>query len=131
MRAVARAMLLLLLVLPSAALAQDGKPVRGVASVYALKLIGRRTADGEHLDRVHRTAAHRSLPFGTIIEVTNRRNGRTALIRINDRGPYRRRFVIDLSIAAAAALGMRHNSSAPIEYRVVEAAQRKVALQRR
>ncbi|HEY3917603.1 MAG TPA: septal ring lytic transglycosylase RlpA family protein [Stellaceae bacterium] len=100
---------------------QPTKPLRGTATVYATKFVGRRTADGEHLDRTHLTAAHRSLPFGTIIEVTNRKNGRKAKVRINDRGPYRHRAVIDLSPAAAAALGIGRHGSAPVELRVAAA----------
>jgi peptidoglycan lytic transglycosylase len=111
---------LLLAVGSSAALAQEAKPQRGLAAVYALKLVGHRTASGETLDRQHLTTAHRSLPFGTIIEVTNRANGRKALIRVNDRGPYRRKFLLDLSPAAAAALGIGLRSTAPIELRVAD-----------
>jgi rare lipoprotein A len=104
----------------SAAFAQEAKPERGLAAVYAQKLIGHRTASGEPLDREHLTTAHRTLPFGTIIEVTNRANGRKALIRVNDRGPYRRRFLLDLSPAAAAALGIDRRGTAPVELRVAE-----------
>lgn len=101
------------------ALAQDG-PEHGIASVYAQKLIGHRTASGEVLDREHLTSAHRTLPFGTIIEVTNRANGRKALVRVNDRGPHRKKFLLDLSPAAAAALGIGRRSTGTIELRVVD-----------
>jgi rare lipoprotein A len=111
---------LLLIFCSPAAFAQEAKAERGIAAVYAVKLVGHRTASGEPLDREHLTTAHRSLPFGTIIEVTNRTNGRKALIRVNDRGPYRRRFLLDLSLAAAAALGIDRRGTALVELRVPE-----------
>jgi rare lipoprotein A len=74
----------------------------GIASVYS----GQRTASGEQMRPDTMTAAHRSLPFGTQVTVLNRRNGRSAVVRINDRGPFVRGRVIDLSPAAARALGI-------------------------
>jgi rare lipoprotein A len=97
------------------------KTERGLAAVYAQKLVGNRTTSGERLDREHLTAAHRSLPFGTIIEVINPENGRKALVCINDRGPHRRRILLDLSPAAAAALGINRRATASVEFRVAEA----------
>jgi len=77
-----------------------------VASYYGRAHDGRRTASGEifHMDEM--TAAHRSLPFGTRVRVTNLANGRQAVVRINDRGPFRRGRIIDLSYAAARKLGL-------------------------
>jgi rare lipoprotein A len=112
--------LLVCAVSPARAANQNSKPERGTATVYAQMLVGRSTSSGQPLDRYHRTAAHRTLPFGTLVEVTNRKNGRKAIVRINDRGPYRRHTVIDLSPAAAAALGMGRRSIAPVELRIVE-----------
>jgi peptidoglycan lytic transglycosylase len=74
----------------------------GVASFYG----GGKTASGEVSGRKHFTAAHRTLPFGTLVLVTNTRNGRTVVVRINDRGPYGRGRIIDVSHAAAAELDM-------------------------
>ena len=74
----------------------------GIASVYS----GQRTASGEQMRPDTMTAAHRTLPFGTQVTVLNRRNGRSAVVRINDRGPFVRGRVIDLSPAAARALGI-------------------------
>jgi rare lipoprotein A len=82
--------------IPISALAQSG-----MASVYS----GGRTADGEHARASGLTAAHRSLPFGTLVRVTNNRNGRSVVVRINDRGPFVRGRVIDVTPAAAHALG--------------------------
>jgi rare lipoprotein A len=86
--------------------AEGAKPARhgGLASVYSTES-GSRTASGERLSPGAMTAAHRSLPFGTMVRVTNQRNGRTATVRINDRGPFVRGRVIDVSRAAARALG--------------------------
>jgi rare lipoprotein A len=120
MRKIIATLLLLGLLSPGWAAAQDSSSEHGIATVYAMKFVGRRTADGEHLDRVHLTAAHRTLPFGTMVEVINRHNGRKTVVRINDRGPYRRRAVIDLSPAAAAALGLGRHGSAPVLLRVAQ-----------
>lgn len=74
----------------------------GVASVYS----GGLTANGEHAIASRLTAAHRSLPFGTLVRVTDDSNGRSVVVRINDRGPFVKGRVIDLTPAAAHALGM-------------------------
>src|SRR5215472_11787585 len=74
----------------------------GIASVYS----GGRTADGEHARASGLTAAHRSLPFGTMVRVTNQRTGRSVVVRINDRGPFVRGRIIDLMPAAAHAIGL-------------------------
>jgi rare lipoprotein A len=73
----------------------------GVASVYS----GGRTANGERASASGLTAAHRSLPFGTMVRVTNEHSGRSVVVRINDRGPFVRGRVIDVTPAAAHALG--------------------------
>ena len=80
------------------------KPVLGIASVYD-RSSGKQTASGERLDEDALTAAHRNLPFGTVVRVKNNKNGREALVRINDRGPFTRGRVIDLTPAAANLLG--------------------------
>lgn len=87
----------------------DASPVRtihGSASWYGGKFHGRRTANGERFDMHALTAAHKSLRFGTKVRVTNRKNGKSVVVRINDRGPYAKGRVIDLSRAAAATIGM-------------------------
>ena len=75
----------------------------GIASIYAYD--GGKTASGERANPGALTAAHRSLPFGSTVKVTNKKNGRTVLVRINDRGPFTRGRIIDLSPAAAQQLG--------------------------
>jgi len=78
----------------------------GTASWYGWEFHGRQTANGETYNMYDRTAAHRTLPFGTLVKVTNLRNGRQVIVRINDRGPFVRGREIDLSYATARDLGM-------------------------
>ena len=78
----------------------------GVASWYGPGFHGRTTANGERFNTHALTAAHRTLPFGTMVRVTNNRNGRSVVVRINDRGPYVGGRVIDLSNASARAIGL-------------------------
>ncbi|GEP07664.1 septal ring lytic transglycosylase RlpA family protein [Methylobacterium oxalidis] len=78
----------------------------GVASWYGPGFHGRRTANGERFNTHALTAAHRSLPFGTQVRVTNKSNGRSVVVRINDRGPFVGGRVIDLSNASARAIGV-------------------------
>ncbi|WP_117238503.1 septal ring lytic transglycosylase RlpA family protein [Thermus sediminis] len=77
----------------------------GLAVWYGPGFHGRRTASGEVYDQNALTAAHPSLPFGTRVRVTNPKNGRSVVVRINDRGPFGGRYIIDLSYAAAKAIG--------------------------
>lgn len=78
----------------------------GVASYYADRFNGQRTASGERFDNHAYTAAHRTLPFGTRVRVTNPANGASVVVRINDRGPFTRGRMIDLSRVAAQDLGL-------------------------
>jgi rare lipoprotein A len=87
------------------AIARDQGAV-GLASYYAREHDGQRTASGERFDMRAMTAAHRTLPFGTRVRVTNLENGRQAVVRVNDRGPFRKGRIIDVSYAAARALGL-------------------------
>jgi rare lipoprotein A len=87
----------------------------GLASVYSAES-GTKTASGERLNSGAMTAAHRTLPFDTMVRVTNERNGRSAVVRINDRGPFLRGRVIDVSPAAARALGF--SGVAPVSLNV-------------
>jgi rare lipoprotein A len=82
--------------------ADHGSALSGIASVYHDRI----TANGEHMNPAAMTAAHKTLPLGTRVKVRNRRNGRTATVRINDRGPYVHGRVIDLSPGAARVLGI-------------------------
>lgn len=87
--------------------AQSGRRVSGgLATWYGPGFHGRKTASGERFNTYALTAAHRTLPFGTRVRVENAATGRSVVVRINDRGPFRRGTVIDLSKASAAAIGM-------------------------
>jgi rare lipoprotein A (peptidoglycan hydrolase) len=91
----------------------------GIASFYAGKFIGRRTANGERYTGRKLTAAHRVLPFGTYVKVTRLDNGLSVIVRINDRGPYVDGRVIDLSPAAARRLHMINNGVTQVKLEVV------------
>ncbi|CCD95433.1 conserved hypothetical protein [Bradyrhizobium sp. ORS 375] len=88
----------------------------GLASYYSE---GRKTASGERFDPSELTAAHRSLPFGTRLQVTNVRTGRSVVVRVNDRGPFVQGRVVDVSYSAAQALGMINTGVAPVKVSVV------------
>lgn len=84
----------------------NGTRQTGIASWYGGKWHGRKTANGERYDQNSLTAAHKTLPFGTLVKVRNERNGREVIVRINNRGPFTRGRIIDLSKSAASKLGM-------------------------
>ena len=86
----------------------------GRASYYGERFRGRRTASGERFDPDALTAAHRRLPFGTRLRVTNVRNGRSVVVRVNDRGPFHGARVLDLSRAAARRIGMVRSGTARV-----------------
>ena len=94
----------------------------GVASYYARSLHGNRTANGERYNHGAMTVAHRSLPFGTLLRVTSARSGRAVLVRVNDRGPFVRGRVLDLSGAAADRLRMKGRGTARVRYQIVDPA---------
>jgi rare lipoprotein A (peptidoglycan hydrolase) len=92
---------------------------RGEASWYGPGFYGNRTANGEIYRPGTMTAAHKSLPFGTRVKVTNLNNGRSQIVRINDRGPYIGGRIIDLSETAADALGLKSSGVAPVKVQVL------------
>lgn len=96
-----------------------GYQLEGIASWYAGKFQGRLTANGETFDTNQFTAAHRELPFNTIVRVRNMNNGRTVVVRINDRGPFIDNRVIDLSRAAAEHLDMATAGLAPVRLEIL------------
>lgn len=87
----------------------------GMASYYGNELAGNRTASGERFDPGQLTAAHRTLPFGSKVRVTNMSNGDSVIVRINDRGPFARGRVIDVSQAAAREIGMHRSGTARVK----------------
>ena len=86
----------------------------GRASYYGERFRGRRTASGQRFNPDGLTAAHRTLPFGTRLRVTNTRNGRSVVVRVNDRGPFHGSRVLDLSKAAARRIGMVRTGTARV-----------------
>ncbi len=100
----------------------------GVASYYAHKYHGRTTASGERFDMNDMTAAHKTLPFGTRVRVTNLDNGKAVTVRINDRGPFVKGRVIDLSLAAAKKVDMVRAGVANVEVRRMSGETRAVTM---
>ncbi|MHA6492574.1 septal ring lytic transglycosylase RlpA family protein [Pseudomonas borbori] len=92
----------------------QGYQAEGKASYYGARHHGNKTASGERFDRNGLTAAHRSLPFGSHVLVTNLRNDKSVIVRINDRGPYARGRIIDLSEKAAAQIDMLRAGVVPV-----------------
>jgi len=97
----------------------------GIASWYGVEEHGRQAASGERFSMYAYTAAHRSLPIGTVVRVTNLENGRDVIVRINDRGPFIKGRIIDLSYAAAKAVNMMENGTARVKVEVISAPGRK------
>ena len=95
--------------LPAWAQTQTGK-----ASYYSKKWTARRTASGERIHHDSLTCAHKTYPYGTLLRVTNQRNGRQVVVRVNDRGPFGRGRIIDLSWGAAKALDMLAAGVVPV-----------------
>ena len=98
---------------------QPGYDVTGVASWYGGKFHGRRTASGQRYDMNAMTAAHRTLPFGTKVRVTNLRNDRAVVLTINDRGPFVRGRIIDVSRRAAERLGFRGRGTTRVRVQAI------------
>jgi rare lipoprotein A len=109
----------------SAPPAGPGESQRGLASWYGPGFHGRQTANNETYDMHAMTAAHKSLPFDTVVEVRNLDNNRRTRVRINDRGPFVRGRIIDLSRAAAEALGMLGPGTARVVITIVQPSQRQ------
>lgn len=93
---------------------------KGMASWYGTKFHGRRASSGETYNMYAMTAAHKTLPLPSYVEVKNLDNGRTAVVKVNDRGPFHDNRIIDLSYAAATKLGVVATGTAPVEIRVVD-----------
>ncbi len=96
-----------------------GYKEKGIASWYGEQYQGRTTASGERFDLNQRTAAHKQLPFGCMVRVKRRDNGRETVVRVNDRGPFVRGRIIDVSKAAAEDLDMVRDGVAPVRIKVV------------
>jgi len=92
----------------------------GIASYYGKRFAGRPTASGERFNPQHLTAAHRTLPFGSKVRVTNPDNGKSVVVRINDRGPFTRGRTIDLSRKAAEEIGLVRRGHGPVELALLD-----------
>jgi rare lipoprotein A len=123
-----RSWFFLLLLLTAAGCAGSRPPLRyptpdvevGFASFYAGRFQGLRTASGERYDEKALTAAHRTLPFGTRVQITNLGNGRSVVVTINDRGPFSRGRVIDVSRSAARRLDFVRDGTARVRVEVLQ-----------
>jgi rare lipoprotein A len=98
---------------------KPGQVIRGFASYYSDDFIGRKTANGEIYSKNKYTAAHRTLPFGTKLKVTNLRNSKFVFVVVNDRGPFISGRVLDLSYSAAAELDMIKDGVAEVEIEII------------
>ena len=97
-----------------------GKKLSGIVSWYADKFHGKKTSSGELYDKDNFTAAHKTLPFGTKVKVTNTKNGKTVVVKINDRGPHTKSRLMDLSKAAFSSIGSTNSGILNVEMEVVE-----------
>jgi rare lipoprotein A len=111
-------LILLLVVSPCPGFRRGGSPVRKRFLVLEL-LHGRKTASGECYDKDELTGAHRELPFGTLVKVKNLYNGKEVIVRVNDRGPFIKSRIIDLSRAAAITLGILNLGTARVSLEVI------------
>ncbi|MDI9818218.1 MULTISPECIES: septal ring lytic transglycosylase RlpA family protein [unclassified Legionella] len=98
----------------------SGYKTRGIASWYGTKFHKQRTSSGDNYDMYAMTAAHKTLPLPTYVKVRNLGNGRVAIVKVNDRGPFRNDRVIDLSYAAAVKLGLLPQGTAPVEIEALD-----------
>jgi len=120
--------LLILISVPTGASAKvviPGYTQQGIASYYGGKFHGRKTASGEIFNQWARSAAHKSLPLGTKVRVTKLSNGRSIVVRINDRGPFVKGRIIDLSRKAAQDLGIIKSGVAKVKVEVLSLPKRK------
>src|SRR3954467_15347946 len=104
----------------TAPLPPEPEKLHGVASWYGQEFAGRTTANGEIFDPLLLTAAHRTLPFGTVLDVKNSKSGRVVRVRVNDRGPFVGNRMIDLSYAAAQQIGLVEPGSGEVDLYVVQ-----------
>jgi rare lipoprotein A len=122
MRIINRLLALSLVALPMLAQAGDSRRDvgEGMASYYASEFAGSRTASGERFDPAAMTAAHRTLAFNTRVAVTNLSNGKEVIVRINDRGPWGKGRIIDISHAAARQIGMDRSGTARVKLELLD-----------
>ena len=122
MRIFNRLLALSLIAVPVLAQAGDVRNLfgEGMASYYGSEFAGSRTASGERFDPTAMTAAHRSLAFGSRVVVTNLANGQEVVVRVNDRGPWGKGRIIDISHAAAREIGMHRSGTARVKLELLD-----------
>ncbi len=106
------------------------KPLKvwtGVASWYGPRFQGRKTANGEHFDMTALTAAHPTLPFGSLVRVTNPKTGKSEVVRINDRGPFVEGREVDVSYQVASKIGLIEGGLVRLRLELLEVPQRRLA----
>jgi len=106
--------------LPSTGSETIGEEFSGEASYYGPKFHGKKTANGEIFDMYKKSAAHRTLPFNTILEVTNLDNQKRVIVRVNDRGPFVKGRILDLSYQAAREIDMISSGVARVKVRILK-----------
>lgn len=96
----------------------------GIASYYSMKHENKRTASGEKYKSSNLTAAHKTLPFGTLVKVTNLKNNKSVIVKINDRGPFVKGRILDLSYSAAKEIDMLVSGMAKVKVEVIDFAEK-------
>ncbi len=104
---------------PLAHAVDKGEKETGLAAVYSSRLNGHRTSSGQVYNPALLTTAHKTLPYGTMIRVTNPKSHKSVTVRVNDRGPNQNGRILDLTPAAARCIGLPHNSMRPVELEVL------------
>lgn len=110
---------LLLILISGTHVFSQSESLSGSASYYGNEFQGKKTASGEKYDKRKYTAAHRTYPFGTMLKVTNLKNGKAVVVKVNDRGPYSNQRIVDLSYVAAKDLGMIPSGIIQVKLEVV------------
>jgi rare lipoprotein A len=123
----ALAVTLLAFLSPQSFAAHPGQVQTGIASYYHDSLHGNRTASGQIYDKNQLSAAHKTLPLGSRVRVTDKRTGKSVVVRVNDRGPFVKGRIIDLSRRAAAELGIIRRGVTPVKVEVLSVAGRRGA----
>lgn len=96
------------------------KKISGIVSWYADKFHGKKTSSGELYNKEELTAAHKTLPFGTKVKVTNTRNGKSVIVKVNDRGPHTKSRLMDLSRAAFSSIGSTSSGTLNVEMEIID-----------
>lgn len=118
--------IIIVVALLSLALPADAQSYHGEATYYSNRFHGRRTSSGERYHKDSMTCAHRTLPFGTLLRVRNKKNDKEVIVEVTDRGPFRKDAIVDLSLAAAKKLDMIHTGVAKVEVTRVDPSEIKL-----